>query len=211
MKKPIYLGISILDINKTLMYKFWYDYFKPKYGNKAKLCYTDTDGFIIHIINEDFFEDISNDVEAWYDTSNYDENDKRPLPIGKNKKVIRLFKDESGGRIMKEFCALRAKIYSYLMGDNSEIKKSKGTKKCVIKREVMFENYKDCLFNDKVILKSEQRITSNHHKVYTEKINKIALSSNDDKRLQTSDRIKIYPYGTNSFKVCESEMLEVKL
>ena len=75
----------------------------------------------------------------------------------------------------------------------------------------MFENYKGCLFNDKIILKSRQRFKSNHHKVYTEEINKIALSSNDDKRLQTSDRIKTYPYGTNAFKVCESEMLEVKL
>ena len=111
---------------------------------------------------------------------------------------------------MKEFCALRAKTYSYLMDDNSEVKKSKGTKKCVIKRELMFENYKDCLFNNKIILKSQQRFKSHHHNVYTEEINKIALSSNDDKRLQTSDRIKTYPYGTNTFKVCESEMLKCK-
>ena len=100
MNKPIYFSMSILDISKTLMYEFWYDYLKPRYGDKAKLCYTDTDSFIIHIITEDFFEDISNDVESWYDTSNYDENDKRPLPIGKNKKVIGLFKDELGGRIL---------------------------------------------------------------------------------------------------------------
>ena len=112
---------------------------------------------------------------------------------------------------MKEFCAVRAKTYSYLMDDNSEIKKSKGTKKCVIKQELMFENYKDCLFNDKIILKSQQRFKSYNHDVYTEEVNKIALSSNDDKRLQTFDRITTYPYGTNAFKVCESEMLEVKL
>ena len=91
---------------------------------------------------------------------------------------------------MKEFCALRAKTYSYLMDDNSEIKKSKVTKKCVIKRKLMFENYKDFLSNDKFILKSQQRLKRDHHKVYTEEINKIALSRNDDKRLQTSDRIK---------------------
>ena len=84
---------------------------------------------------------------------------------------------------MKEFCAVRAKTYSYLMDDNSEIKKSKGIKKCVIKRELMFENYKDRLFNDKIILKLQQIFKSNHHKVYTEEINKTALSSNDDKRL----------------------------
>ena len=190
MNKPIYLGMSILDISKTLMYEFQ---FKPKYGDKAKLCYTDTDSFIIHIITEDFFEDISY-VEAWYDTSNYDENDKRPLPIGKNKKVIGLFKDELGGRIMKEFCALRAKTYSYLMDDDSEVKKSKGTKKCIIKRKFMFENYKDCLLNDKILLKQQQSFKSDYHDVYTEEINKIALSNNDDKRLQTSDRIKKQPY-----------------
>ena len=91
-----------------------------------------------------------------------------------------------------------------------EVRKSKGTKKCVTKREVMFENYKDCLFNGELILKSQQRFKSDHHNVYTEEINKIALSSNDDKRLQTSDRIKTYLYGTNAFKVCESEMLILK-
>ena len=86
MNKPIYLGMSILDISKTLVYEFWYDYLKPKYGKKAKLCYADTYSFIIHITTEDFFRNISNDVELWYDTSNYNENDKRPLPVGKNKK-----------------------------------------------------------------------------------------------------------------------------
>ena len=85
MNKPIYLGMSILDISKTLMYKFWYDYIKPKYEDRAKLCYTVTDSFIIHIITEDFFVDISDDFERWFDTSNYDGNDKRPLPIGKKK------------------------------------------------------------------------------------------------------------------------------
>ena len=92
--KPVYLGMSILDISKTLMYKFRYDYIKPKYDDRSKLCYTDTDSFIIHVITEDFFVDNSDGVEKWFDTSNYDENDKRPLPIGKNKKVNGLFKDE---------------------------------------------------------------------------------------------------------------------
>ena len=106
MNKPVYLGMSMLDISKTLMYKFWYDYIKPKYEDRAKLCYTDTDSFIIHIMIEDFFEDISDDVKIWFDTSDYDENDKRPLPIGMNEKVIGLFKDELGGKIMKEFVVL---------------------------------------------------------------------------------------------------------
>ena len=111
---------------------------------------------------------------------------------------------------MKEFCALRAKTYSYLMDDNSEVKKSKGTKKCVIKHKTMFENYTDRLFNDKITLKSQQRFKSDHHKVYTEEVNKIALSSNDDKRLQTFNRVTAYPYRTNAFKVCESEMMVVR-
>ena len=96
------------------------------------------------------------------------------------------------------------------MDDNSEVKKSKGTKKFIIKQELMFERYKDCLFNNKIILKSQKRFKSDYHNIYTEEINKVALSSNDDKRLQTSDRIKTYPYGTNASKVCESEMLMVK-
>ena len=95
---------------------------------------------------------------------------------------------------MKEFCTLRAKTYSYLMDDNSEFNKSKGTKKCVIKRELMFENYKDSLLNNKIILKSQQRFKSYNHNVYTEGINKIILSSNDDKRVQTSDRVKTYHF-----------------
>ena len=128
MNKPVYLGQAILDISKILMYKFWYDYIKPKYRDKARLCYMDTDSFIISIETEDFYKDIANDVEKWYDTSNYDENDERPLPIGKNKKVIVLFKDELGGKIMTEFIALRAKAYAYLMEDGSEQKKTKGTK-----------------------------------------------------------------------------------
>ena len=93
--------MSILDISKTLMYEFWCDYIKPKYGDSAKLCYTDTESFVIHIVTEYFYEDIADNVEGWFDTSNYDENDKRLLPIGKNKRVIGLFKDQLGRKIMK--------------------------------------------------------------------------------------------------------------
>ena len=109
MNKPVYLGMSILDISKILMYDFWYDYLKPKYNDKAKLCYMDTDSFVLNIFTEDFFEDINNDVERWFDTFNYDENDKRPLQIGENKKVIGMFKDELGRKIIKEFVHLELK------------------------------------------------------------------------------------------------------
>ena len=101
MSKSIYLGMSILDISKTLVYEFRYDYIKPKNQDRAKLCYMDTDSFVIHITTEDFHEDFADDVEKWFDTSDYDKDDNRPLPIGWNKKVIDLFKDELGGKIMK--------------------------------------------------------------------------------------------------------------
>ena len=138
MAKPLYLGMPILDISKILMYEFQYDYIKPKYGDKVKLCYTDTDSFIIHIINEDFFEDVSNNVEKQFDISNYDKKDKRTRPIGKNKKVPGIFEDELGGKIIIEVITIRPKTYAYLTDDGSEHKKAKGTKMCVIKQKFMF-------------------------------------------------------------------------
>ena len=115
INKPIYLGQVILDISKTLMYEFWYDYINPKYKDKTRLCYMDTDSFIIHIKTEDFYEDIADDDEKLFDTSNYDKNDKRPLLIGINRKVIDKFIDELQGQIMIEFVALRVKTYAYLI------------------------------------------------------------------------------------------------
>ena len=111
MDKPIAVEQAILDISKTLMYEFWYDYLKPKYQDNIKLCYMDTDSFILQIQADDFFKDINIDVNKWFDTSNYDKNDNRPLEIGKNKKVIGKFKDELGGKILTEFVVLRAKTY----------------------------------------------------------------------------------------------------
>ena len=125
MNKPVYLGFSILEISKPLMYEFWYDYVKPKYGDNVKLCYMDTDSFIMHIKTEDFYKDIAENVEKRFDISNSDVN--RPLPTGKNKKVTGLMKDELGRKIMTEFCALRPKT-SYLMDNGGCDKKAKGTK-----------------------------------------------------------------------------------
>ena len=193
MNKPIYLGLSILDISKILMYEFWYDYMKPKYGNRVKLCYMDTDSFIMSIKTNDFYKDISIDIDKRFDTSNYEII--IPLPTGKNKKVIGLMKDELRGKIITEFVTLRPKTYSYSTDDGKEDKKAKGTKKCVIKRMIKFNDYKNCLLKDKVLLKSQQRFVSKKHDVYTENINKIALSNNDDKRIVSSDKITSYPYG----------------
>ena len=193
MDKPIYLGLSILDISKILMYEFWYDYMKPKYGNDVKLCYMDTVSFVMNIKTEDFYKDIANDVEKRFDTSNYEIN--RPLPTGKNKNVIGLMKDELGGKIITEFVTLRPKTYSYLTDNGKEDKKAKGTKKCVVKRMIKFDDYKKCLLNGEVILKSQQTFISKKHDLYTENINKIALSNNDDKRIVSSGKITSYPYG----------------
>ena len=116
-------------------------------------------------------------------------------------------RDELGVKTMTEFVALRPKTYLYSTDDCKENKKAKGTKKCVIKRRLKFNDYKYCLLKNEIILKSQQRFKSERHDVYTEEVNKIALSSNDSKRLQTFDRITSYPYGTNAGKICKTELL----
>ena len=119
---PVYLGMSILDISKALMYEFWYDNIKPNYEDRAKLCYVDAHSFVIHMITDNFYKDIANDVERWFDTSTM---------MRMSKKVIGLFKDELEEKIMKQFCVLRRETYAYLLDDDSEYKKANGTKKCV--------------------------------------------------------------------------------
>ena len=176
---------------------------KPKYGDNVKLCYMDTDSFIMHIKTEDFYKDIANDVEKRFDTSNYKVN--RPLPTGKDKKVIGLMKDKLGVKIMIEFVALTPKTYSCLTDDCEEDKKAKGRKKCAMKRRLKFSDYS--LLNNEIMLKSQQRFKSEKRDVYTEEVNKIALSSNDDKRLRTFDRITSYRYGASAGKVCKTELL----
>ena len=140
MNNPVYLGLSILDLSKTVMYEFCV---KPKYGENAKLCYMDTYSFIVNVKTDDIYKDVSKDIETRFDTSNFEID--RPLPKGKNEKVIGLMKDELGGQIMKELVGLRAKTYSYLKDNNDEDKKAKGTRKCVIKRKLKFQDYKNCL------------------------------------------------------------------
>ena len=195
MKKPTYLGLSILDISEITMYEFWYDFIKSKYGCSVKLCYMDTDSFIINVKTEDFYfyKDISENVIKRFDTSNYIHD--RPLPGGVNKKVLGLMKDELGGGIITEFVALRPKAYSYKTNNNIDLKKAKGTKKCIINKMLNFSDYKNCLFDNVKVLRSKQRFKSENHIVYTENINKTALSCDDDKRFVATDGIESYPYG----------------
>ena len=126
--KPVYLGMYILDLSKTLMYDFHYNYIKRKYGDKAKLLLTDTDSMMYEIQTEDFYKDISADVKYRFDTSNYPPDHPSGIPSGLNKKVLGMFKDEAGGKVIDEFVGLRAKLYSYKMQEGEESKKCKGVK-----------------------------------------------------------------------------------
>ena len=144
MNEPVYLGQAILDLSKIVMYEFHYDYMKCKYADdKLILCYMDNDSLIYDIETDDFYKDTADNVEDRFDMSGYIPD--RPLPVGKNKKIIGLMKDELGEGIMNELVTLRPKMYAYKVG-SSESKKCKGIKKCVVKKTISFEDYKNCLF-----------------------------------------------------------------
>ena len=193
MNKLVYLGQAILALNKIVMYEFHYDYMIPKYGDRLKLCYMDTDSLVYHIRTEDFYADIADDVPARFDTSGYCPN--RPLPVGLNKKVIGLMKDELGDKIMTEFVALRPKLYSYKKLDGLEDKKCKGIKKCVVKKTLTFEDYKTCLFSDSMEYRSQLMFRSAKHEVHTIEVNKVALNRGDDKRISRKDGISTFTRG----------------
>ena len=193
--KPVYLGMSILDLSKTLMYDFHYNYIKPKYDDRAKLLFTDTDSLAYEIETEDFYRDISIDVKSKFDTSNYPKNHPSGILTGVNKKVIGMFKDEAAGKQIAEFVGLRAKLYSYRVEESYEEKKCKGVKKAVIKKTISFNDYKNCLLNNKPAMRKMNVIRSHLHTIFTETVNKIALSPFDDKRLIREDNIHTFAYG----------------
>ena len=195
MNKPVYLGMSILDLSKTVMYDFHYRYIKPKYGNRAKLLFTDTDSFLYEIQTEDFYKDISGDVKDRFDTSDYPEGHPSGIPTGINKKVLGMFKDEEGGKIIKEFVGLRAKLYSYKMDEGKENKRCKGIKKAVVEKSITHEDYKTCLQTGKEQLRRQNIIRSCEHVLYTEEVNKIALSATDDKRYLLNDSFDTLAWG----------------
>ena len=179
--KPVYLGQAILDLSKMVMYEFHYDYMVPKYGDNLRLCYMDTDSFVYHIKTEDFYADIADDINARFDTSGYRKEDARPLPIGLNKKVIGLMKDELGGKIMTEFVALRPKLYAYRKLDAKEEKKCKGIKKRVVKKNLRFGDYVNCLLSGTNAYRSQLLLRSRKHEVHTIEVKKITLNRDDDK------------------------------
>ena len=180
LNKPVYLGQTILDVSKTLMYDFHYDYVKTKYGDKAQLLFTDTDSLCYEI--EDFYKDISLDVEKMFDTSSFPKSHSSGIPTGKKKKVIGLFKEEMGGNILEEFCGLRSKCYATKMYDGDELKKCKGVKKNIVKTVLSINDYKKCLFESETTATSFNTLRSRKHEITTETITKISLTPNDDKR-----------------------------
>ena len=204
MNKPVYLGMSILDLSKTVMFDFHYKYIKPKYGKQAKLLFTDTDSFLYEIQTEDFYKDISGDVKDRFDTSEYPEGHPSGLPIGVNKKVLGMFKDEAKGKNIKEFVGLRAKLYSYKMEEGKENKKCKGIKKAVVEKSITHEDYKTCLKTGKEQLRRQNIIRSYEHTLYTEEVNKIALSAADDKRYLLKDSYDTLAWGHYKIKEMEN-------
>ena len=200
MNKPVHIGMTVLDISKTLMYDFHYGYIKPKYGEKVKLLFTDTDSLMYEIETEDFYKDIFPDVKTMFDTSNYPKENGSYLlhpsgiETGVNKNVIGMFKDEEGGKTITGFVGVRAKNYSYLC-DGEEHKKCKGIKMNVTKNNISFKDYETCLFKNIQIRRKMNVFRSHGHDVYSEEINKIALSANDDKRVVLKDGVHTLAHG----------------
>ena len=187
--KPVYVGQAILDLSKTLMFDFHYNYIQKKYSNRAELMFTDTDSLLYHIHTDDFYKDISKDIKTKFDTSDYPPSHPSGILTGVNKKVIGMFKDEVAGRQITHFVGLRPKLYSFKVEESSTTKKCKGIKKNVVKKCITFEDYVKCLFSGEKQMRSMNIIRSENDDIYSKEVNKVALSNEDDKRILTEDKI----------------------
>lgn len=192
LDKPIYIGFSVLELSKSHMYQFHYSVMKPFYKHRIQLCYTDTDSFVYTIETDDFYNDLRNNFINFFDTSNYIERNTFQLPIV-NKKIPGLFKDELGGEIVTEFVGLRSKLYC-IKTEKKVIKKAKGIKRNVI-RDLSSNDYQNVLLNNSLIRKQNILFKSIKHEIFTQSVNKIALSSQDDKRYIKSDKISTVAWG----------------
>ena len=190
LNKPIAAGFSILDLSKLVMYGFHYDTIKTKYGNKAKLLFTDTDSLCYDIETEDLYKDFES-IKDQLDTSDYPKD--HPLYSEKNKKVVGKFKDETNGEPITEFVGLRAKVYA-LSTPTSQTKKAKGVKKSVVKKDISIDDYRNTLLNEKIMVHSQHGIKSSKHKLHSIVMKKISLSCFDDKRFLT-DSVNTLAYG----------------
>ena len=187
--KPVYVGQAILDLSKTLMFDFHYNYIRKKYHNKAELLFTDTDSLMYEIRTEDFYKDISQDIETKFDTSDYPKEHPSGILTGVNKKVIGMFKDEVAGKQLTHFVGLRPKLYSFKVEEDKTTKKCKGMKKNVVKKGIQFEDYVKCLFSGEKQMRKMNIIRSENHDIYSKEVNKIALSNDDDKRKILKDNV----------------------
>lgn len=197
--KPLYVGLSILDISKLYMYNFHYDYMLPKMGlDSCKLMYIDTDSFIYELKCNDVYEEvIKTDLER-FDTSDYLSDNPYNIPLV-NKKVLGLMKDEVNGKIITHFVGLRSKMYSFKVQGDKEVKRAKGTKYNVVRNKLTFNDYFRCLkdINKKVIV-TQRSIRSYNHNVFSIEQSKIALSSHDDKRYIFTHTFDTLPFGHHS-------------
>ena len=197
LNRPAYVGMCILDLSKTLMYDFHYNYIKSKYGDKAKLLFTDTDSLTYEIEAKDVYKDFWNDKDK-FDNSDYSESS--PYFDKTNKKVIGKFKDEAAGVSICEFVGLRSKMYSYIKDNQKGGKTAKGIKKNIIKNNITHENYRDTLFNNKQMHHKMKIIRSENHELGSYEINKVSLSCFDDKRYIHEDGVTSYAYGHKNMK-----------
>ena len=188
--KPVYVGQAILDLSKLLMFDFHYNYIQRKYSYKrAKLLFTDTDSLMYEINTDDFYDDIRDDIRNKFDTSDYPQGHESGILTGVNKKVIGMFKDEVAGRQITHFVGLRPKLYSFKVEESSTAKKCKGVKKAVVKKQIEFEDYVDCLFTGEKQMRKMNIIKSEKHEIYSKEVNKVALGSEDDKRKVLEDKV----------------------
>ena len=190
LNKPIYVGMSVLDLSKWLMYDYYYNHLKVKYADRVKLLYTDTDSVIVHVQTDDLYKDMLESA-AIYDTSNYQPN--HPLFSNTNKKIIGKFKDELGGQLLTEFIGIRPKMYSYV-GEESG-KRAKGVKKSVLKKTITHNDYRSCLFEKKVYSRDMPGLRSRAHTIYGETVHKVALAPLDTKRYILPDGISTLAFG----------------
>ncbi|XP_063537662.1 uncharacterized protein LOC134747016 isoform X1 [Cydia strobilella] len=195
LDKPIYIGFTVLELSKSHMYDFHYSVFKPMYGNRLQLCYTDTDSYIYHIQTKNYYNDLKTSLLPYFDTSNYSIDNVHRLPI-QNKKVPGLFKDELDGKYIIEFVGLRSKLYCVKTNEDV-IQKAKGVSKSVI-REFGIRHYEKSLIRGDVIKKKNILFRSIKHEIFTQSVNKIILSANDDKRMISDDKISTRAWGHTS-------------
>ena len=196
LNKPTYVGVAVLELSKVLMYEFHYLNVKASYGDREKLL-TDTDSLFYHIEIEDWYDDIREDVPTTYDTSDYPGDHTAGLPR-MNKKVIGMMKDELKGMAVTEFCGNRAKSNSFVVDggmDGDCKKKCKGIKKSVVKKELTIEDYGECVLGGKGKTLEQVNFRSYEHKIFTERVQKVALFPYDDKRVVLEDGIRTLPIG----------------